>query len=82
MRTTTLTPQPATTEETAVMFYRREKAIGAQAALEEMERVFNEQYPARGMAFTMVHTRSVGSNGCWSACSGSMQSTSSRWWCE
>lgn len=44
--------------ETAVMFYRREKAIGAQAALDEMERVFNEQYPARGMAFAMgTHSR-------------------------
>ncbi len=44
--------------ETAVMFYRREKTLGAKAALEDMEQVFNEQYPARGMAFAMgTHSR-------------------------
>lgn len=44
--------------ETAAMFYRREKSLGTQAALDEMSRVFNEQYPARGMAFAMgTHSR-------------------------
>lgn len=45
--------------ETAVMFYRREKAFGsAKPALENMEKVFNEEYPARGMAFAMgTHSR-------------------------
>jgi hypothetical protein len=44
--------------ETAAMFYRREKAIGMKATLVEMERVFNELYPERGMAFAMgTHSR-------------------------
>jgi len=44
--------------ETAVMFYRRRQTMDAKAALEGMDRVFNEHYPARGMAFAMgTHSR-------------------------
>jgi hypothetical protein len=44
--------------ETAVMFYRREKTMGPEAALKEMAQVFNEQYPEKGMAFAMgTHSR-------------------------
>ncbi|MGC1784849.1 MAG: hypothetical protein WA708_20205 [Acidobacteriaceae bacterium] len=53
-------PHKATCDdwETAVMFYRREKTVGAKAALEDMERIFNDRYPARGMAFAMgTHSR-------------------------
>jgi hypothetical protein len=44
--------------ETAATFYRFEKSLGAQGALEEMGRIFNERYPAKGMAFAMgTHSR-------------------------
>lgn len=44
--------------ETATTFYRREKDLGAKAALASMEQTFGEEYPARGMAFAMgTHSR-------------------------
>ncbi|MFS3137651.1 hypothetical protein ACLRDC_20165 [Gluconacetobacter sacchari] len=44
--------------ETAAMFYRREKAVGAKGALAEMSKAFNEQYPQNGMVFALgTHSR-------------------------
>ncbi len=44
--------------ETATMFYKFEKILGAQPALERMGVVFNEEYVAAGMAFAMgTHSR-------------------------
>ena len=44
--------------ETAATYYRREKAMGAEAALADMEKTFGEDYPAKGMAFAMgTHSR-------------------------
>ena len=44
--------------ETAAMFYNWERKMGAEKALEEMGKVFNERYPAKGMAFAMgTHSR-------------------------
>lgn len=44
--------------ETAAMFYNFEKRIGEKAALEAMRKTFEEDYPAKGMAFAMgVHSR-------------------------
>ncbi|WP_157693391.1 hypothetical protein [Granulibacter bethesdensis] len=44
--------------ETAAMFYRREKAVGAEGALAEMSQAFNEQYPQSGMVFALgTHSR-------------------------
>ena len=44
--------------ETAATFYRREKAMGAEAALKEMARIFNEEDPQKGMVFAMgTHSR-------------------------
>ena len=44
--------------ETAAMFYNWERKIGPVKALEEMSKVFNERYRARGMAFAMgTHSR-------------------------
>ncbi|MBN9511701.1 MAG: hypothetical protein J0I21_21650 [Alphaproteobacteria bacterium] len=39
--------------ETATTYYRRSKRLGQDAALESMRKTFNEDYPARGMAFAM-----------------------------
>ena len=39
--------------ETAATFYRRSKAHGQDAALKSMAVTFNEDYPAKGMAFAM-----------------------------
>jgi hypothetical protein len=53
-------PHKATCDdwETAATFYRREKTMGAKAALADMERTFGEEYPSRGMAFAMgTHSR-------------------------
>ena len=44
--------------ETAAMFYNWEKRMGTGAALDGMAQVFNERYPAKGMAFAMgTHSR-------------------------
>ena len=44
--------------ETAAMFNRFERLLGAKAALDKMSVTFNEEYPAAGMAFTMgTHSR-------------------------
>ncbi len=44
--------------ETAATFYKWEKSLGATAALKRMGTVFNEEYPAAGMAFAMgTHSR-------------------------
>ncbi len=44
--------------ETTAMFYRFRKEYGTDRALAEMDRVFNRDYPSRGMAFTMgTHSR-------------------------
>lgn len=39
--------------ETAAMFYRFAKERGSGPALADMEQVFNEEYPAKGMVFAM-----------------------------
>ena len=40
------------------MFNRFQKEYGTDRALAEMERVFNREYPTRGMAFAMgTHSR-------------------------
>jgi len=44
--------------ETTAMFNRFQKEYGTDRALAEMERVFNREYPTRGMAFAMgTHSR-------------------------
>jgi len=44
--------------ETAATYYRRERAMGAKAAVADMEKTFGEDYPAKGMAFAMgTHSR-------------------------
>lgn len=44
--------------ETTAMFYTFQRRYGTQKALTEMERVFNHQYPTKGMAFAMgTHSR-------------------------
>ncbi|MGE0422458.1 MAG: hypothetical protein AB7O88_09355 [Reyranellaceae bacterium] len=44
--------------ETAAMFYNFQRSKTAEAALKEMAEIFNEKYPARGMAFAMgTHSR-------------------------
>lgn len=44
--------------ETAATYYRREKSMGSEGALADMERTFGIDYPARGMAFAMgTHSR-------------------------
>lgn len=44
--------------ETTAMFYRFQKQYGTERALNEMDRVFNREYPSRGMAFAMgTHSR-------------------------
>lgn len=44
--------------ETAAMFYRFEKKFGEDEALRIMKKRFNEDYPAKGMAFAMgTHSR-------------------------
>ena len=44
--------------ETAATFYKWERSLGATAALDQMGVVFNEEYPAKGMAFAMgTHSR-------------------------
>jgi hypothetical protein len=53
-------PHKATCDdwETAVTYYRREKAMGSAAALADMEKTFGEEYPAKGVAFAMgTHSR-------------------------
>ncbi|MBL6078184.1 hypothetical protein JMJ56_09220 [Belnapia sp. T18] len=44
--------------ETAATYYRRERTMGAKAALADLEKTFGAEYPARGMAFAMgTHSR-------------------------
>lgn len=44
--------------ETTAMFYGFERRYGPDRALEDMDRVFNEIYPTKGMAFAMgTHSR-------------------------
>jgi len=44
--------------ETAATYYRRERAMGAKAAIADMAKTFGQDYPAKGMAFAMgTHSR-------------------------
>jgi hypothetical protein len=44
--------------ETAATFYRLEKTLGPEGALAEMDTIFNERYPAKGMVYAMgTHSR-------------------------
>jgi hypothetical protein len=44
--------------ETAAMFYNFQKRKGAEGALQEMNRIFNQVYPSKGMVFAMgTHSR-------------------------
>jgi hypothetical protein len=44
--------------ETSATFFRWEKRLGAEAALQRMNQIFNQEYPAAGMAFAMgTHSR-------------------------
>lgn len=44
--------------ETAAMFWRFQKSMGEKRALQEMDKVFNQEYPEKGMVFAMgTHSR-------------------------
>lgn len=44
--------------ETAATFYRFERSLGAEGSLVKLHKIFNEDYPRRGMAFAMgTHSR-------------------------
>lgn len=44
--------------ETAATFYRFERTLGAEGSLARLHKIFNEDYPRRGMAFAMgTHSR-------------------------